>query len=95
MPGPKLPFGHVVITPGTSEKLDHTKIDDLLPRWATSILVARGHGFSLKISSNNYPPFDVNPNTGGNIATETILTEQAVFWGEKTPSRIALSIVHR
>ena len=97
MPGPKFPFGRVVITPGASEKLDHTKIDDLLHRWPTSILVARGHRLSLEISSSNYPRFAVKPNTGGNIATETapILAEQTVFWGEKTPSRIVLSIVPR
>ena len=68
-----------------------------IPMWPTSILVARGHRLSLEISSSNYPRFDVNPNTGGNIATETapILAEQTVFWGEKTPSRIVLPIVPR
>ena len=68
-----------------------------IPMWPTSILVARGHRLGLDISSSNYPRFDVNPNTGGNIATETapILAEQTVFWGEKTPSRIVLPIVPR
>lgn len=72
-----------------------TEIEILM--WPTSILVARGHRLGLDISSSNYPRFDVNPNTGGDIATETrlIVAEQTVFWGETTPSRIVLPIVPR
>jgi len=65
--------------------------------WPTSLLVARGHRLRLDVSSSNYPRFDVNPNTGGNIATETesIRTEQTIFWGENAPSRIILPVVPR
>ena len=65
--------------------------------WPTSIIVPRGHTLRVDISSSNYPRFDVNPNTGGEIATETIsiVAEQTVYWGASTPSHIVLPLVPR
>ena len=65
--------------------------------WPTSIIVPRGHTLRVDISSSNYPRFDVNPNTGGEIATEriSIVAEQTVYWGAGTPSHIVLPLVPR
>ena len=38
---------------------------------ATSIYIPAGHRIRLEISSSNFPRFDRNLNTGGNIYDET------------------------
>ncbi|HXV64195.1 MAG TPA: CocE/NonD family hydrolase, partial [Vicinamibacteria bacterium] len=80
------------IGPGAEEPIEIE-----IPMWPTSLLVPRGHRLGLDVSSSNTPRFDVNPNTGGDIATEThpVSAEQTVFWGGSTPSRIILPIVPR
>jgi hypothetical protein len=47
----------------------------------TSLLFHRGHRIRLEVSSSNFPRFDRNPNTGGDVASETrpIPAQQNVF----------------
>ena len=72
-----------------------TKIEiDLLP---TSMLFRRGHRFRVEISSSNFPHYDRNPNTGGDIARETnpVLANQSIFVGADTASMLLLPIIPR
>jgi putative CocE/NonD family hydrolase len=63
----------------------------------TAMLFRRGHRMRVEISSSNYPRFDRNPNTGGDIATEKtpIAATQSVFHGPAAPSRIILPVIPR
>ena len=63
----------------------------------TSMLFRSGHRLRVEISSSNFPRFDRNPNTGGDIARETkpIAVTQTLFLGSDTPSRLILPIVPR
>ena len=81
----------------TTDSEPSEPIEIEIQMWPTSLLVPRGHRLGLDISSSNTPRFDVNPNTGGDIATEThpVPAEQRVFWGGNTPSRIILPIIPR
>jgi uncharacterized protein len=65
--------------------------------WPTSMLFRGGHRLRLEISSSDYPRFDRNPNTGGDIATETHprSATQRVFHDAVTPSRIILPVIPR
>jgi uncharacterized protein len=51
----------------------------------------------LEISSSDYPRFDRNPNTGGNIATETHPQQatQQVIHDSAAVSRIILPVIPR
>jgi len=63
----------------------------------TSMLFRAGHRLRVEISSSNFPRFDRNPNTGGDIARETnpIVAMQTLFLGSEAPSRLILPIVPR
>ena len=63
----------------------------------TSMLFRTGHRLRVEVSSSNFPRFDRNPNTGGDIARETkpIVATQTLFLGRDAPSRILLPIVPR
>jgi putative CocE/NonD family hydrolase len=65
--------------------------------WSTSMLFRRGHRIRVEVSSSNFPRYDRNPNTGGDVATETrpVPAKQTVYHGVRTPSRILLPIVPR
>lgn len=65
--------------------------------WPTSMVFKKGHSIRLEVSSSDYPRFDRNPNTGGDIATETMPMKavQTVFHGKDMLSRIILPIVPR
>jgi predicted acyl esterase len=49
------------------------------------------------VSSSNYPRYDRNPNTGGDIATETraVTAKQIVFHEASALSRIVLPVIPR
>ena len=55
----------------------------------------QGHRIRLDISSSNYPRFDVNPNTGGNLANERCrrVAENALYHSASRPTRIILPTV--
>lgn len=67
---------------------------DLLP---TSMLFRKGHHFRVEISSSNFPHYDRNPNTGGDIARETnpVPATQTIFLRGDRPSMVVLPIVPR
>ena len=64
---------------------------------STSLLFFRGHRIRLEVSSSNFPRFDRNPNTGGDVASETrpIHAQQKIYHGADTPSRLILPTVPR
>jgi putative CocE/NonD family hydrolase len=65
--------------------------------WPTSTVVLTGHQIRLEVSSSNFPRFDRNPNTGGEIATEThpITAAQTIFHTDTYPSRLILPLIPR
>jgi len=65
--------------------------------WPTSMVFRRGHAIRVQVSSSNFPRYDRNPNTGGDIASEvkTIAATQTLFHGERSASRIILPIIPR
>jgi uncharacterized protein len=66
---------------------------------ATSVVFARGHRIRLEVSSSNFPRFDRNPNTGGDIASaresDLRTARQTVFHDAARASRLELPIVER
>lgn len=65
--------------------------------WPTSMAFKAGHRIRLEVSSSNFPRYDRNPNTGGDIATErkVIVAKQTVYHGQQIPSRLILPIIPR
>ena len=65
--------------------------------WPTSMLFRKSHRIRLEVSSSNYPRFDRNPNTGGDIATAThpVTAAETVYDGAATPSRLILPVIPR
>jgi putative CocE/NonD family hydrolase len=65
--------------------------------WPTSMLFRRSHRIRIEVSSSNFPRFDRNPNTGGDIPTETsaLPANQTVFHNPLAQSRIILPLVPR
>lgn len=65
--------------------------------WPTSMLFRAGHRIRVEVSSSNFPRYDRNPNTGGNIATEVnpVVARQTLFHRPGAASRILLPVVPR
>ena len=65
--------------------------------WATSNVFKKGHRIRLEISSSNFPRFDRNANTGGDIGAGTRLVPalQTVFHDGEYPSHVTLPLVPR
>jgi uncharacterized protein len=63
--------------------------------WPTSQVFFQGHRIRLEVSSSNYPRFDRNPNTGGEIATEfqPVTATQNVHHNRDIPATLILPIV--
>ncbi len=61
----------------------------------TSNVFLKGHRLRLEISSSNFPRFDRNLNTGGDIATETRwqIAHQTVLHNSRYPSHILLPVI--
>ena len=61
----------------------------------TSNLFQKGHRIRLEISSSNFPRFDRNLNTGGELYSETEMrvAEQSVFHSSEHPSRLILPVI--
>ena len=62
---------------------------------STSYAFASGFRIRLEISSSNFPRFDRNLNTGGDIATESVgrPAVQRVFHGGVKASCVVLPVV--
>jgi uncharacterized protein len=67
--------------------------------WGTSNVFLPGHRLRLEITSSNFPRFDCNTNTGGNIGFETadnfVLALNRIYHGPDYPSRLILPIIDR
>lgn len=50
---------------------------------------------SSRVSSSNYPRYDRNPNTGGNISTETRprAAAQTIYHSKVYPSHLVLPLI--
>jgi uncharacterized protein len=67
--------------------------------WGTSNVFLPGHRIRLEITSSNFPRFDRNTNTGGDIAHETeddcVVAQNHVYHGPGYPSRLILPVIDR
>jgi hypothetical protein len=67
--------------------------------WAAANVFLPGHRIRLEVSSSNFPRFDRNSNTGGEIANETADQYQPainrIFHDAAHPSRLILPIIER
>lgn len=63
----------------------------------TGNVFKKGHQVRLEVSSSNFPRYDRNLNTGGDLYTETKLrvAQQAVFHSAEHPSQLILPVVPR
>jgi hypothetical protein len=65
----------------------------------TSNVFLAGHRIRLEVSSSNFPRYDRNTNTGGNIREETldqaVVATNRVLHGPDHPSRLILPIIER
>lgn len=65
--------------------------------WPTSMLFRRGHKIRIEISSSNFPRYDRNLNTGGDILKDTfpVVAIQTLHHSPAMPSRIMLPLIPR
>ncbi|HSR30613.1 MAG TPA: CocE/NonD family hydrolase, partial [Anaerolineae bacterium] len=67
--------------------------------WATANVFLLGHRIRLEVSSSNFPRFDRNSNTGGDITSETADQYQPainrIFHDAAHPSHLILPIIER
>ena len=65
--------------------------------YPTSNIFKKGHRIRLDISSSNWPRFDANPNTGGDLGVERRLeiAEQTIYHEPEHPSHVVLPIIER
>lgn len=63
----------------------------------TSVLFKKGHRIRIEVSSSNFPRFNSNPNTGKDIATETVIraAHQKVYHSNEYPSCLVLPVIPR
>ncbi len=82
----------------TPELLEPGKVYELVfELYPTSNIFKKGHRIRLDISSSNWPRFDVNPNTGGDLGVERRLeiAEQTIHHEPEHPSHVVLPIIER
>jgi putative CocE/NonD family hydrolase len=82
------------------ELLDSDTIYELrLNLWATSNVFLPGHRIRLEVSSSNFPRFDRNSNTGGDITSETVDQYRPainrIFHDAAHPSHLLLPIIEQ
>ena len=65
--------------------------------YPTSNIFKKGHRIRLDISSSNWPRFDANPNTGGDLGTERRLeiADQTIYHEPEHASHVVLPIIER
>jgi uncharacterized protein len=67
--------------------------------WATANVFLPGHRIRLEVSSSNFPRFDRNSNTGGEIAGEAVDQYRPaigrIFYGAAHPFRRILLVIER
>ena len=82
----------------TPELLEPGKVYEFVfELYPTSNIFKKGHRIRLDISSSNWPRFDVNPNTGGDLGVERRLeiAEQTIYHEPEHPSHVVLPIIER
>ena len=82
----------------TPELLEPGKVYEFVfELYPTSNVFKKGHRIRLDISSSNWPRFDVNPNTGGDLGVERRLeiAEQTIYHEPEHPSHVVLPIIER
>lgn len=82
----------------TPEMLEPGKVYKLrLDLAATSNVFLAGHRIRLEVSSSNFPRFDRNSNTGGDIVNETkfAVAHNQVLHGPEHPSKLVLPVIRR
>lgn len=66
---------------------------------ATANVFGVGHRIRLEVSSSNFPRYDRNTNTGGDIATDraedVVIAVNRVLHGPSYPSRLILPVIER
>jgi putative CocE/NonD family hydrolase len=82
------------------ELLEPDEVYELrLDLWATANVFLPGHRIRLEVSSSNFPQFDRNSNTGGEIASETADQYRPainrIFHDAEHPSHLVLPIIER
>jgi putative CocE/NonD family hydrolase len=86
-------------SPNAPELMEPGTCTNSAGTWATANTFLPGHRIRLEVSSSNFPKFDRNSNTGGDIATETAdLYQPAVnriLHDQDHPSRLILPIIER
>ena len=75
----------------------HTSTQITIHLWPTSMLFRQGHRIRVEISSSNFPRYDRNPNTGGDILLETnpVAATQTVEHNAMAKSQIILPVIPR
>jgi putative CocE/NonD family hydrolase len=65
--------------------------------WSTSNLFKAGHQIRLEISSSNFPRFDRNMNTGGELGADIDMrvAKQTILHDREHPSSVVLPIIPR
>lgn len=78
------------VTPG--EVVEYT-----IDLWSTSNLFKAGHRIGLEVTSSNFPRFDRNLNTGGDLGQESEMRPaiQTIFHDAGHPSRLILPVIPR
>ena len=82
----------------TPELLEPGKVYEFVfELYPTSNVFKKGHRIRLDISSSNWPRFDVNPNTGGDLGVERRLeiADQTIYHEPEHPSHVVLPIIER
>ena len=82
----------------TPELLEPGEVYELVFQlYPTSNVFKKGHRIRLDISSSNWPRFDANPNTGGDLGVERRLeiAEQTIYHEPDHPSHVVLPIIER
>ena len=82
----------------TPELLEPGKVYEFVfELYPTSNIFKKGHRIRLDISSSNWPRFDVNPNTGGDLGVDRRLeiAEQTIYHEPRHPSHVVLPIIER
>ena len=61
----------------------------------TGNVFRKGHAIRIEVSSSNFPRFDRNLNTGGDMTTETRMrvAQQTIHHSHQHPSHIVLPVV--
>jgi putative CocE/NonD family hydrolase len=65
--------------------------------WSTSNLFKAGHRIGLEVTSSNFPRFDRNLNTGGDLGQESEMLPalQTIYHDQEHPSHLILPIIPR